>query len=396
MKVLVLLQGRFPTEKAYGVTTTGTIKSLLRLGHQVVVFSLDTDHEELECKDDSFKLEHYAETKLSTRAKLLAFSGFGLINKISWRAFWKLIYRHNKSAILAEQADVFWIRDFAMLHFVPKKRPIIFELHGLINKVKMIKLRFKVRDQIAVLAPISKSVEDRLNALRSCTEIVRAPMGIENEFLESKEGIQEFMKRIELLRSISFKGLKIGYIGKFSPNGYSKGIVDLLELAKYNLKVQAKCEISITGGTDKELISTTHKLSEYGLTTNDVEISGHIPHRAVFGKMRELDVLVLPMPASKGYAGFPLKSIESIASGRIVIAARCKIYEDIFNQGFEPFWYEPGNAISMNFAIKEALSDESLEDRLGRGIEFSSRFTWDARTKALLDSLISSQYNSIS
>ena len=194
MKVLVLLQGRFPTEKAYGVTTTGTIKSLLRLGHQVVVFSLDTDHEELECKDDSFKLEHYAETKLSTRAKLLAFSGFGLINKISWRAFWKLIYRHNKSAILAEQADVFWIRDFAMLHFVPKKRPIIFELHGLINKVKMIKLRFKVRDQIAVLAPISKSVEDRLNALRSCTEIVRAPMGIENEFLESNEGIQEFMK----------------------------------------------------------------------------------------------------------------------------------------------------------------------------------------------------------
>ena len=396
MKVLILLQGRFPTEKAYGVTTTGTIKSLLRLGHQVVVFSLDTNYEGLDFKDKNFKLVHYKETKLSTRAKLLAFSGLGIINKISWYAFWKLTYRHNKSGIWAEGADVFWIRDFAMLHFVPKKSPIIFELHGLMNKAKIIELRFKVRDQIAVLAPISKSIEDRLNALRSCREIVRAPMGIDHEFLESKEGIQEFMKRIELLRSISFEGLKIGYIGKFSPNGYSKGTEDLLELAKYNLKVQAKYEISITGGTDKEIISATHKLSEYGLTTNDVEISGHIPHRAVFGKMRELDVLVLPMPASKGYAGFPLKSIESIASGRIVIAARCKIYEDIFNQGFEPFWYEPGNAISMNFAIKEALSDESLEDRLGRGIEFSSRFTWDARTKALLDSLISSQYNSIS
>ena len=396
MKVIILLQGRFPTEKAYGVTTTGTIKSLLRLGHRVVVFSLDTNHEGLDFKDKNFVLVHYKETKLSTRAKLLAFSGLGIINKISWYAFWKLTYRHNKSAIWAEGADVFWIRDFAMLHFVPKKSPIIFELHGLMNKAKIIELRFKVRDQIAVLAPISKSIEDRLNALRSCREIVRAPMGIDHEFLESKEGIQEFMKRIELLRSISFEGLKIGYIGKFSPNGYSKGIEDLLELAKYSLKVQAKHEISITGGTDKELISTTHKLSEYGLTANDVEISGHIPHRAVFGKMKELDVLVLPKPASKGYAGFPLKSIESIASGRIVIAARCKIYEDIFNQGFEPFWYEPGNAISMNFAIREALSDESLEDRLDRGIEFSSRFTWDARTKALLDSLISSQYNSIS
>lgn len=396
MKVLILLQGRFPTEKAYGVTTTGTIRSLLRLGHRVVVFSLDTDHEELDLKDDTFVLKHYAETKLSTRAKLLAFSGFGLINKISWRVFWKLTYRHSKSAILAERADVFWIRDFAMLHYVPKKRPIIFELHGLTNKAKIIQLRFKVRDRTSVLAPISKSIEDRLSNLRSSREIVRAPMGIENEFLENKAGIQEFMERIALLRSFNFNGLKIGYIGKFSPNGYSKGIEDLFELAKFNLKVQAKYEISITGGTVRELISATHKLSEYGLTANDVNISGHIPHRMIFGKMKELDVLVLPMPASKGYAGFPLKSIESSASGRIVIAARCKIYEDIFNQGYEPFWYEPGNAISMNFAIKEALSDESLEERLGRGIEFSSRFTWDARTKALLDSLISSQYNSIS
>jgi glycosyltransferase involved in cell wall biosynthesis len=396
MKVIILLQGRFPTEKAYGVTTTGTIKSLLRLGYQVTVFSLGTDHEELDFKDNNFMLKHYVETKLSRRAKLLAFSGLGLINKISWRAFWKLTSRHNKLAILAEGGDVFWIRDFGMLHFVPKKRPIIFELHGLLNIIKIIKLRFKVRDRIAVLAPISKSIEDRLRILRSSREIVRAPMGIENEFLESKEGIQEFKERIEFLRSFNFKGLKIGYIGKFSPNGYSKGIEDLLELARLNLKVQTEYEISIVGGTDRELISATHKLSDYGLTANDVKISGHIPHRTVFGKMKELDVLVLPMPASKGYAGFPLKSIESIASGRIVIAARCKIYEDIFSEGFEPFWYEPGNAISMNFAIKEALSDQSLKERLGRGIEFSSRFTWDARTKALLDSLISSQYNSIS
>ncbi len=47
MKVLILLQGRFPTEKAYGVTTTGTVKSLLRLGHQVTVFSLATNQDEL-------------------------------------------------------------------------------------------------------------------------------------------------------------------------------------------------------------------------------------------------------------------------------------------------------------------------------------------------------------
>ena len=395
MKVLILLQGRFPTEKAYGVTTTGTVKSLLRLGHQVTVFSLATNQDELGFNDNNFKLHHYLETKLSRRMKLVAFSGVGLINKIFWRAFWKLTYLRNKSAILAEGAEIFWIRDFTMFPFVPKKSPIIFELHGLINKLKIAMLRMKVRDQIAVLAPISKIIEDQLSTLSSSRAIVRAPMGIETEYLETREGVQEYLQRIEVLRKDVFKGLKVGYIGKFFPNGYSKGIEDLFELSQLNLKAQAKYDISITGGTDRELTTATHKLLEYGLTESDIKISGHISHRAVFGKMKELDVLVLPMPASKRYVGFPLKCIESIASGRIVIAARCKIYEDIFNEGFEPYWYEPGNAISMEIAIQEALSDESLGDRLGKGTEFASNFNWDDRTKALVDSLISSQHNSI-
>jgi glycosyltransferase involved in cell wall biosynthesis len=395
MKVLILLQGRFPTEKAYGVTTTGTVEALFRLGYQVTVFSVGISKSELDSKDIHFKLKHYSETKFSKTTKLIAFSGTGLINKIFWSIFWKLTYRHNKSAILAECADIFWIRDYTMLHFVPKKKAIIFELHGLIDKSKKVKLKFKAEDEIVVFAPISRTIENQLSFLKSKVKIVRAPMGIESEFLETKEGIQKYLQRIEVLQNDVLKGLKIGYIGKFSPNGYSKGIEDLLELAKFNLKEQLEYEISITGGTDNELIMATNKLLEYGLTENDVKISGHIPHRAVFDKMKELEVIVLPMPASRRYVGFPLKSIESVASGRIVIAARCRIYEDIFNQSFEPYWYESGSAISMNNAIKEAFRDESLEDRLGKGIEFSSRFTWDARTKTLLDALKSSQYNSI-
>jgi hypothetical protein len=44
MKVGILLSGRFPTEKAYGVTTNGTIKSLLELGHEVVVYGIKSNY----------------------------------------------------------------------------------------------------------------------------------------------------------------------------------------------------------------------------------------------------------------------------------------------------------------------------------------------------------------
>ena len=362
----------------------------------MTVFSLASNQDQLEISDKNFILKHYVETKFSSKAKLAAFSGTGLIHKMAWLAFWRLTYRRNRAAISAVGADIFWIRDFAMLTFVPKRGAIIFEMHGIMNKLKVLKLRFTIQDRIAVLAPISKGTEEQLDILRGGIEIVRAPMGIEGEFLETEEGVQEFLDRVDILREASFKGLEIGYIGKFSPNGYSKGIEDLLELARFNLIEQNKYKISIIGGTNREVIAANHELSIYGLTENDVKISGHISHHAAIAKMKELDVLVLPMPASKKYVGFPLKSIESIASGRIVIAARCTIYKDIFNQDFEPYWYEPGNAISMDFAIKEALSDESLRDRITQGITFSSRFTWDARTKTLLDSLRLSQYNSVS
>ena len=113
--------------------------------------------------------------------------------------------------------------------------------------------------------------------------------------------------------------------------------------------------------------------------------------RKIISKMKESDVLVLPMPASKKYMGFPLKAIESIASGRIVVAARCRVYQDIFDESFEPYWYEPNDAMSLNLAIIMALNDELLGERLAKGLEFSSRFTWDSRTKKLLDGLISSR-----
>jgi glycosyltransferase involved in cell wall biosynthesis len=216
-------------------------------------------------------------------------------------------------------------------------------------------------------------------------------MGIQASYSETTTGVLDYLVRIKDLEKSQYRGLRVGYVGKFSPNGYSKGIEDLLNLAAYNAANSKTYEISITGGSLNEVASAVNRLRDFGLSKNDIEINGHISHPEAIRKMKCLDVLVLPMPASKKYTGFPLKAIESIASGRIVVAARCKIYQDIFDESFEPYWYEANDIISLNLAITKALNDESLGERLAKGLEFSLRFTWDARTKELLDGLISSQ-----
>ena len=42
MKVALVLLGRFPTDKAYGVTSTATIECLNSMGHEVTVYSFDS------------------------------------------------------------------------------------------------------------------------------------------------------------------------------------------------------------------------------------------------------------------------------------------------------------------------------------------------------------------
>jgi hypothetical protein len=71
--------GRFPTEKAYGVTTMGTIKSLVRQGHEVTIFALRSQSAQLQPLDDLFHLISYEENILISKLKNIAFKSSSII-----------------------------------------------------------------------------------------------------------------------------------------------------------------------------------------------------------------------------------------------------------------------------------------------------------------------------
>ena len=96
---------------------------------------------------------------------------------------------------------------------------------------------------------------------------------------------------------------------------------------------------------------------------------------------------MLPQPRSSKYVGFPLKCIEAVSSGRIVIAADCGLYRDIFTEGFQPYWYDSGVSVSMNNAIISAINDPQLMANLSEGINFANKFSWDSRTVRLLNAV---------
>lgn len=387
MKVGILLSGRYPTEKAYGVTTNGTIKSLLELGHEVVVFGIKSDYHGEIPEDIQFALENYRENIISLFLKKLSFSSYGKLSQTAWRSYWFLANQLNKEKISDLNFDLIWIRDKHMLRFSHEVSNVVIEIHQKINESDCLKLAKISRTKKLLVAPISLSLLKSINEIRSDLNIVYAPMGINPEMISNQNSSKLFVSN--LLNKIQTKSgkLQIGYVGKFYPNGYSKGIEDLLKLSKIKGPLSETFNISLTGGTEKEILKLKRTISEEQLSIQNLEVNPHVPHALALEKMKNLDVIILPKPDSEKYLGFPLKCIEAVASGRIILAARCKTYTDVFSNSFQPYWYEPGDANSLYNSITQALFDSDLEAKINKGLVFAEQFSWETRTKNIVSNL---------
>lgn len=384
MKVGILLSGRFPTEKAYGVTTNGTVQSLLDMGHQVVVFGITSNYVEDRSTQDNLTMMNYEENFTASFLKRLAFKRYGKVNAVAWFLYWKCVKYLNKKSISKLNLDLLWIRNVQMLDFSFAAGYIILEIHQLVKKSKLTRSINKASPASILLAPISKRLHQDVMEMNTGSSLTYAPMGVDSKLISSPESTAKFISRLkEKILSDSMK-IEVGYVGKFFPDGYSKGVEDIIKLSKENREQKGKLRISLTGGMEKE-ISQVKKLAERcNLILKDLEINPHLSHKLALVKMNNLDVIILPKSESKSYVGFPVKCIEAIATGRIVIAAKCMIYDQIFTEKYQPYWYESGSGNSLYESIQRALFDEDLEARINLGLEFALQFTWDIRISNIL------------
>lgn len=393
MKVGILLSGRFPTEKAYGVTTNGTIKSLLDLGHEVVVYGIKSDYCGEIPEDKHFTVENYRENLLSLFLKKMSFSNYGKFNQIAWKVYWDLAKYLNKNKMSECGIDVLWIRDTHMLRFSCFAKNVVIEIHQRTKESGHSQLAKVAQTKNLSVAPISSVLLEGLNNIRADLKIVYAPMGINPKMISNRDSSKIFVSNLAHRIQTKSGKLQIGYVGKFYPNGYSKGIEDILELSRIRKPFSELFNISLTGGTEREILKLQSEIFDRQLSIQNLEVNPHVSHALALGKMRNLDVIILPKPASEDYLGFPLKCIEAVASGRIVLAAKCRTYTDIFSDLFQPYWYEPGDAESLYNSIIEALSDSDLEAKINTGLTFVEQFSWETRTKNIIYNLFEDTIN---
>jgi len=220
--------------------------------------------------------------------------------------------------------------------------------------------------------------------LKSCISNVvskLAPMGVRTETLATKYDVETFLDNLVARK---WRNLHVGYVGKFNPQGYSKGVEDLFELARLFQSRSMGHRITIVGIPANQIQKLIDKRDTLKIKAEILQFEKHLSHTDALAKMKLFDILVLTLPNNQIYNGMPLKLLEYLASGRITIAAKSDLTQKLFLDDFQPYFYESGDAENFLKQVAIAQRDQELPSRILSGIIFSAKYSWEARTKKIL------------
>lgn len=383
LRIAYILGASFPTIKAYGITARETLNTLMDLSISARIFCNFGEHFDRDFDSITKIIENFQHSTLDKIFTKLGKIGNLKFNAICWRIGLVLTMYKNVNEIKKFNPNIIWTRDPLVALVCLKKIEhinVILEIHDESGKFFYKKLK-KYVNQIT-FCPINERNKLFLAQINPLVTAHLAPMGIRQEFISDEKHFNEFINSLE---QREYKCIKIGYVGKFSPNGYSKGIEDLINLAIRFQEMKIDASVTLVGAESHELIQYEKMQNRLKIGTKYLKVLGHVSHTQALTLMNEFDVLVLPSYESKTYIGMPIKLLEYLASARIVVIADTQLYRSFFESKFYPFFYRPGDISSLIESVNLAIRAENLKEYLHRQIEFCRPFTWENRTRKILD-----------
>lgn len=381
-RIALIIGAKFPTTRAYGVTFRETTRNLVRQSVPVRVFCRGSDYSDADYTEFLSYIHAYNLSILSRIAIRIGETNLGKFSQSFWALSLVLDLISNSKHIKNFQPNIVWTRDPIIALFCVRKfsnLKIILEIHSKSNRT-IFSFLSKYNSRIHFF-PINTQNDLFIkkcipNSIRSL-----APMGVRGDYLASNEEIEDFTK---LLANKKGSKIEIGYVGKYNPQGYSKGLEDLFLLAKLYQDRAISNKVTISGIPIGQIPKLELIRSHLNIDPNFLSFEQHLSHTKALERMRDFDVLVLTLPESQVYNGMPLKLLEYLATGRIVIVAKSDLIKDFFINEFTPLYYEKGNIEDLFIKILESQNCKKMSLQILNGVRFASKFTWELRTKKIL------------
>jgi glycosyltransferase involved in cell wall biosynthesis len=371
---IMILNSRYPTEKAYGVTTSMTAQAMNAQGYLVEIWAPSDDA--------NHGLPYFTKNLVSKRNRVI----IQFVNSFSERIGFKLQYLiclrlAVKSSRGLQGIAVYWVRDPYLalgLLCLTRKIPIIFEMHfpikGLVKKTLIYGLKRK-RVLIGTLTEMHRQSLE-LGANLSGTFIL--PMAAPDEFFS-----------IGRKRSLEISKVPVvGYIGKATSSGHENGLTSFLTSVRVAQDRDLQVHFWLAGIEEHQRLLLWQLATRLGIREDFLQISGHINHELVPGLLSQFDFGLMPYgESSYNSYRFPIKSVEYAAANLPILATDTVSHHQILDSSIALF-YDQSNPLDFVLKLEELLKNPNQILVLREAAKaWATNYTYHNRVKLASEAL---------
>lgn len=365
-----MLLSRYPTEKAYGVTTRHTAQALRNLGHTVDIFSPNQPYFEGEDRAPVIIKSLFTHfSKLSSANSLIATFQFFFVS-ILWLFYVKSFLRLNRY-------DLIWSRHLLVPTFLRNMGLNFTEIHNELSAFEILFVKFFSCKNL-MLGPISPML------MKLCQiqfgerfRLIYSPMSAPDTFFKKPKS------------KFNSHRISMAYVGRYKSIGKDQGIDNLIRnylFARSNL--DSKLMLTLVGISERELeeIATNLTIPLLTLKQANIRAIANVDHHLIPRVMNRVDIALIPYSEDPRFHGrFPIKIMEYAAMGIPMLCANASYLQSLPLNKYVWF-YESDNPNSFVDVLQSILSSSAAAHKMACDAQnFAREFDYSSRAKRVLD-----------
>jgi glycosyltransferase involved in cell wall biosynthesis len=360
-KVWFILDVRFPTEKAYGVTTNFTAKAVQNLGSydvSIITPKLDSNFSsDVETIEVLMPLSRIRETGLRSGK---------FISKITF-SVWKYAYALKLNSIIERKNSIVWLRDIRISLILSCLRyKVVCEIHRRPSIWSRFELFILKCMPNLTLVLISNDLRNYLGI-----SVVHSEIG--------EMAVNEYELNYENTFVNSCKFI-VGYVGSANSSGNELSIDVVLKAATILEKINSNVLFEIIGFYYEDLV---YPLPQYH--PRNVKFLGRLDRSGLLKELDSFSLGLLIYPDTKYFQdSFPIKIVEYAARKVPIIASDTKAHRRILGED-KALYFNINSPESLAESILKVIKNSNvLTVNANNAFEWVKELTYSNRAKKIL------------
>lgn len=363
MEIFFVLGVRYPTEKAYGVTTGRTCQALNEINVQSSILAPTTLLEDdfgNRVIDITQNLKHSFPPKNSKKT---------LVFMQKFMDGWNVGRRLrtlNKSS-----HSYFIFRDLALAMSASTllpKRSISLEIHHHNSRVKKIIIAYLVKWRQLKIITITKNSFEEWESQVKRTRVALIPMGVHRDF---------YQKSLPLK---STEAVRVCYVGSATSSGHDNNLLQMINSLGNVSSNQLRIDLTLVG-VPRDFLSSEALPKNTNLRIDFIE---YVRHKDVPQILAKQSIGLIPYQESLYHNyRFPIKVVEYAASGLSIVASDTFAHRSILNCKIAHFvdFSKPESVRKVLLEIRKHYYDEGKRRSLAR--KWAIQYSYENRANTI-------------